>query len=338
MKSRKKIFIIYTGGTIGMQPSKHGYTPASGFLTQQIAKIPELHHSEMPLYTIKEYAQLIDSANITPQYWNKIANDIKEVYDEYDGFIVLHGTDTMAYTASALSFMLENLSKSVIITGSQLPLFEIRTDARDTLITALLIANNYAIAEVCLYFGHQLFRGNRARKMSVFSFTAFDSPNFSPLITAGTTFNINEALWLKPNRKKLKLQTIGNPVLVYLRLFPGMSYDILRQVLQTSVQAIVLETFGSGNAPDNNPELLKLLKEACARGTVIVNLTQCLHGSVDMKQYATGSALANAGLISAFDMTPEATLAKLYYLFSKEKSSAKIKQLLQRDLCGEMTT
>lgn len=320
-----------------MQPSKRGYTPAAGFLTQQLAKIPELQYPDMPLYTIKEYATLIDSANMTPQQWNKIANDIMEVYHEYDGFIVLHGTDTMAYTTSALSFMLENLTKPVIVTGSQLPLFEIRTDARQTIITSLLIINNYAIPEVCLYFGHQLFRGNRARKMSVFSFTAFASPNFPPLVAAGTNFDSNETLWRKPSRKKLKLQKINEPMLVWLRLFPGMSCDILRQILQTPVQAIVLETFGSGNAPDNNPELIKLLKQACARGVVIVNLSQCLYGSVDMTQYATGSALAEAGLISSYDMTPEATLTKLYYLFSKEKSITKIKQQFQQDLCGELT-
>jgi L-asparaginase len=275
---------------------------------------------------------------MTSQHWNQIAADIKTHYDKYDAFIVLHGTDTMAYTAAALSFMLENLNKPVIITGSQLPLCEIRTDARDTLITALLIANNYVVPEVCLYFGHQLLRGNRTRKMSVYSFTAFDSPNFPPLITAGTSFHVNQNLWRKADNKTLKLQTINECKLLYLRLFPGMSVDVLRQILQTpSLQGVVLETFGSGNAPDNNPEFLKLLKTACARGIVILNLTQCLHGSVDMTQYATGGVLADAGLISTFDMTPEAAITKLYYLFSKETSLAKIKQQFQLNLRGEMT-
>jgi L-asparaginase len=335
--SRKKIYIAYTGGTIGMQPSKQGYIPAKGFIASQMAKMPELQHSDMPSYTIKEYQPLIDSSNMTPKEWMTIARDIEKVYEEYDGFIILHGTDTMAYTASALSFLLENLNKPVIVTGSQIPLAEIRNDARQTLITALLLASHYKIPEVCLYFGHRLFRGNRARKISAQSFTAFESPNFPALIEVGIHIKENKNLWLKPTQKKLKLHTLKETSIVCLRFFPGMSANLLEHLFTTPIQALILETFGSGNAPDNQPLLLAALKKATENGVIIVNCTQCVKGNVDMTQYATGNALQAAGVISAGDMTPEAVIGKLYFLLSQNISPAKIKLQLQKNLRGELS-
>lgn len=335
---KPSLLIIYTGGTIGMKRSKQGYTPAPGFIKQQMMEMPEFHHAEMPHYTILEYQPLIDSSNVKPEIWLQIAKDIAKRYRSYDGFIILHGTDTMAYTASALSFLLENLQKPVILTGSQVPLIEIRNDARDNLISAMLIASRYPIPEVCLYFSNKLFRGNRVRKMNTYHFSAFDSPNYPPLAQVGTTIVVNSKLSLKSDHKPLAIQEISIPVIGTLRLFPGMSHTILKNSLQPPLQALMLETYGVGNAPDNDPIFLSLLKEATKRGVIIVNCTQCLHGSVNMSDYATGSALQDAGVISAYDMTPESVITKLIYLFSKKLPITQIKKLFQKNLRGELTT
>jgi len=334
---RKKIYIIYTGGTIGMQKSARGYIPAPGFITEQMALMPELRNESMPLYTVHEYATPIDSSNMTPDEWHMIATDIANHYDEYDGFIVLHGTDTMAYTASALSFMLENLAKPVILTGSQLPLSEIRNDARETLITTLLLANQLNIPEVCLYFNHKLLRGNRARKLSTENFDTFQSLNFPPLAIAELNISARQELWLTANQKKFHVQPIKNNFIACLRLFPGMSMEVLKHLLESPITGLILETFGSGNAPDNNSIFTDLLKDAVKRNIIIVNCTQCPHGRVDMAQYATGQALHDAGVISAYDMTPETTLTKLLYLFSKELSIEAIKHAMQKSLRGEVS-
>lgn len=337
MTKSKHIYILYTGGTIGMQRSKRGYIPTPGFIATQMAQMPELKQAGMPRYTIHELDDPIDSSNMTPDNWNEIANHIAKNYEKYDGFIILHGTDTLAYTASALSFMLENLNKPVILTGSQLPLSEVRNDARATLITALLIASQYQIPEVCVYFDNQLLRGNRARKMSTHSFAAFGSPNCLPLARVGIDVVTNQTLWRKPTRKALALQTIKSADIACVRLFPGMSTALLENLLQAPLQALVLETYGSGNATDNQPEFLRVLKAARDRGMIIVNCTQCWHGSVSMEKYATGTALNKAGVISTMDMTPEATLAKLFYLFSKKLSPSKIMQEIHKDLRGELS-
>ena len=337
---RKRVYIAYTGGTIGMKRTRDVYRPEPGYLQAQMAEMPELRHESMPSYTIHEYAPLLDSSNMTPGDWVKIAHDIDAHYARYDGFVVLHGTDTMAYTASALPFMLHGLGKPVVITGSQIPLCEVRNDARENLITSLLIAAKYDIAEVCLYFGGKRLRGCRSVKVSASGFAAFDSPNVPPLGTVGIDIEINWDLVRRGARrasKTLRVDDFGRAVVSALRLFPGISPELVRNVLRPPLQGLVLEAYGVGNGPENDRAFLAALEEATSRGVVIVDCTQCLEGTVDLGEYATGSALARAGVISGYDMTTEAALAKLYYLFSRGYATAKVKREMQRDLCGEMT-
>lgn len=337
MAARPSVYIAYTGGTIGMRRTSGGYAPAPGFLAERMARMPEFQSEQMPRYTIGEYAPLLDSANMTPDDWVKIAADLLAHYDEYDGFIVLHGTDTMAYSASALSFMLEDLGKPVILTGSQIPLVEIRSDARENLIGALLIAGQYAIPEVCLYFNHTLLRGNRTRKVDADDLRAFASPNLPPLGSAGIDITINWGLVRPRPTRPPHLQPLARPLIGSIRLFPGISAAIVRGFLQHPLEGLVLETYGVGNAPDQDPAFLAALREATDRGVVIVNCTQCLRGTVSMGAYATGSALERAGVISGYDMTPEAALTKLFYLFSRRLPIPAIKQLMQQDLRGELS-
>ena len=335
---RKRVYIAYTGGTIGMKRTRKGYEPKTGYLQQQMEAIPELRHSSMPSVTVHEYEPLLDSSNMTPAEWVKIAHDIDANYARYDGFVVLHGTDTMAYTASALPFMLHGLGKPVLITGSQIPLCEVRNDARENLITSLLIAASYDIPEVCLYFGGKLLRGCRAVKVSASGFAAFDSPNVPPLGTVGIDIDINWELVRKPRRRQtLRVDDFGTAVVSALRLFPGISPELVRNVLRPPLQGLVLEAYGVGNGPENDRDFIAALAEATSRGVVIVDCTQCLEGSVDLGEYATGSALARAGVISGYDMTAEAALAKMYYLFSRGWAPAKVKREMQRDLRGELT-
>ena len=335
---RKRVYIAYTGGTIGMKRTRNGYVPASGFLQEQMEAMPELKHPSMPRFEVHEYAPLLDSSNMTPREWVAIARDIGDHYDAYDGFVVLHGTDTMAYTTSALPFMLRGLGKPVIVTGSQIPLCEVRNDGRENLITSLLIAANYDIPEVCLYFGGKLLRGCRAVKVSADGFAAFASPNVPPLGNIGIDIEINWDLVRKPKpRQKMRVEELASPVVSALRLFPGISPELVRNVLRPPLQGLVLEAYGVGNGPDHDDAFLAALTEATGRGVVVVDCTQCLEGTVDLSEYAAGSALARAGVISGFDMTAEAALAKLYYLFSRGYGIEKVKREMQRDLRGEMT-
>lgn len=335
---RKRVYIIYTGGTIGMQRTKSGYVPHSGSLQRQMAEMPELRHASMPAYTIHEYEPLLDSSNMTPAEWVKIARDVASNYERYDGFVVLHGTDTMAYTASALPFLLGGLRKPVIITGSQIPLCEIRNDARENLITSLMLAASYAIPEVCLYFGGKLLRGCRSTKVSADGFAAFDSPNSPPLGTVGIDIDVNWDLVRKARgAKRISVPELTKPVVSALRLFPGISPELVRNVLRPPLQGLVLEAYGVGNGPDHDRAFLGALAEATRRGVVIVGCTQCLEGTVDLTEYAAGSALAEAGVISGRDMTAEAALTKLYYLFSRGLTPARVKAEMQRDLRGELT-
>ena len=335
---RKRVYIAYTGGTIGMQKAAHGYKPVPGYLQTMMSALPELKHSSMPLYDIREYKPLLDSSNMTPDDWLKIAEDIATHYNSYDGFVVLHGTDTMAYTSSALPFMLQGIQKPVIITGAQMPLCEVRNDARENLITAMLIAANFAIPEVCLCFGSKLLRGNRAVKVDAEGFDAFDSPNFPALGTVGIEIKINWDL-LKPTSKRTKtvaVKPMRESRVAVLRLFPGIPADIVNNVLQPPIKGLVLETYGIGNGPED-PGLLNAFKAATDRGVVIVNCTQCIKGSVNMGDYATGAALAGAGVISGYDMTVEAALAKMSYLLSRNLAPESIKKNMQTDLQGELS-
>ncbi|MDX1521663.1 MAG: asparaginase [Anaerolineae bacterium] len=336
---KKQLYIAYTGGTIGMRKGPNGYMPAPGYLAELMAAMPELTHEQLPDYTINEYRPLLDSANMTPRDWLTIAQDIAAHHDNYDGFVVLHGTDTMAYTASALPFMLQNLSKPVILTGSQIPLCEVRNDARENLITAMMIAASYAIPEVCLYFGAKLLRGCRATKVSADDFDAFASPNCPPLGTVGIDIEINWDLVLPQpaSSKPVAINAGGEPVVGAVRLFPGISADVVRNILQPPLKGLVLEAFGVGNGPDRDQAFIATLQEATDRGVLIVDCTQCLVGSVNLGGYATGSALAQAGVISGYDMTAEAALTKMFHLFSQALPLPDIKRLMQTNLRGELT-
>ena len=345
---RKHIYVAYTGGTIGMKPSKNGFVPAAGYLTDTLKKMPEFHRSEMPAFTIHEYSNLLDSSDMSPADWQLIADDIDKNYDDYDGFIILHGTDTMAYTASALSFMLENLAKPVIVTGSQIPLAELRSDGQTNLLNSLYIAANYPIPEVSLFFSNKLLRGNRARKVDADGFDAFDSPNFPALIKAGINIEINHDV-VNPNRLKLdhisrkqsvprlRVSPVTSQPIGLVSLYPGISADVVKNIIQQPVNALILLSYGVGNAPQNKA-LLQQLKQAQDNEIIVINCTQCFRGKVNMSGYANGHTLQDMGLVSGQDMTPEATLAKLHYLLSKaELSTEQRKHQMTQSLRGELT-
>ncbi|MBA2651914.1 MAG: asparaginase [Tatlockia sp.] len=334
---KKRILILNTGGTISSIKTSRGYEPALGYVQTVLAQIPALTHKEMPSYHIKEYEPLLDSSNMTVSDWNRIAHDIASEYQNYDGFIVFHGTDTMAYTASALSFMLENLAKPVIVTGSQIPLSEVRNDAEDNVITSLWLSAHQPINEVCIYFNKQLFRGNRAQKISAQLFNAFASPNFPRLAEIGIDIKVHKELLLTPRKEPFRLQTISPQFIANFRIFPGFASKVLDYILQQPLRGLILETYGSGNAQNNDPHFLKILEDACKRGVVIVNCSQCQQARVEMNQYATGHTLKLAGLISGKDMTPEAAHCKLLYLFSKNLDNQQVKNLMEQNLCGELS-
>ncbi|MGB2741644.1 MAG: asparaginase [Cognaticolwellia sp.] len=333
---RKRIYIAYTGGTIGMKPSENGYIPQEQHLTDAIMKMPDFHREEMPKFTINEYQPLIDSSNMTPADWQRIANDIKQNYDEYDGFVVLHGTDTMAYTSSALSFMLENLGKPVIVTGSQIPLSQLRSDGQENLLNSLYIAANYPINEVGLYFSNKLFRGNRSIKAYADGFDAFDSPNLPPLLEAGINIKLIQGKISEPLSQPLTLAQITPQPIGVVHLYPGISVDLIKNIIKQPVKALIIRSYGVGNAPQDKA-MLECLKQANDAGIVIVNCSQCIKGTVNMKGYATGNALSKIGVISGNDMTLEATLTKLHYLLSKGYSQEKICRLLEVSLRGELS-
>lgn len=333
---RKKVCLIHTGGTIGMARTEYGYAPRKGFIQSILSRMNELNSEEIPAFDLIEYDPLLDSSNISVREWVKIARDIKEKYDQYDGFVILHGTDTMAYTASALSFMLEGLSKPVILTGSQIPLCEIRNDGRDNLITSLMIAGNYHVPEVCLFFGNELYRGNRATKVSSDDLIAFDSPNYPSLGDAGVRITINESVIRKAGTE-LKLYEFDPQQIAVLKIFPGIQFEIFENILTTNLKGIVFEAFGAGNIPENQGALSRILEKAEENGTVIVVCTQCLKGSALIGEYETSQSFAKAGAVGGYDMTVEAAVTKLYYLLSMQYDLDMVKKLMGTNLRGELS-
>lgn len=335
---KKKICILYTGGTIGMVPTEHGYAPKKGYFYDAIKAIPDLNSHDMPKWDMIEFDPLLDSSNIAVAQWNQIGRAIRDNYDNYDGFVVLHGTDTMAYTASALSFMLEGLTKPVILTGSQIPLCQLRSDARDNLITSVLIAGAGNVKEVCLYFGGKLIRGNRATKSSADGLIAFDSPNYHFLAEAGIDIRYNVPSLLSPpmdaNFHLTEFQQVSIGV---LKVFPGIQFSLFESIMTESLKGIVLETFGAGNIPSYDHALLPIIKKAFENGTIVTVCSQCQSGTVQLGAYATSSALTRAGAVSGYNMTTEAAVAKLYYLFSLGLSRDEIKAKMEEDLRGELT-
>lgn len=334
---KKHVLIINTGGTISCIKKNNGYEPAPGYVALALEQIPTLKHPDMPEFTIKEYLPLLDSSNMTVQDWNRIAHDIAHEYNNYDGFVIFHGTDTMAYTASALSFMLENLGKPVILTGSQIPLSELRNDAIDNIITSLWLCAHQPIREVCIYFNQKLLRGNRTQKVSAQQFNAFDSPNYPALASIGIKIELHQHLLQKASGTVFRLQTLTPQFIANFRLFPGFATEVLTYVLNQPLRGLIIETYGAGNAQNNDARFLNLLKKANERGVILVNCTQCHQGKVEMNEYATGHTLKKAGLISGHDMTAEAAHCKLLYLLSKDLDTPEIKVLMEKNLCGELS-
>jgi lysophospholipase len=341
--------VLYTGGTIGMVEGEEGYAPVSGALSQRLEAMPQFCDPSappltMPLsrfgvrvhYQIVECPPILDSSNMDPADWVRIAQAVEAHYNDWDAFVILHGTDTLAYTASALSFMLEGLAKTVVLTGSQVPLSEVYNDAVGNLLGALTVAGHFDLPEVTVFFGDKLLRGNRAQKVDASGFGAFESGNFAPLARLGADIDVAWEQVLAAEDKPLRVQPVSTDGVACLRLFPGIRADLVRDVLRPPTRGLVLETFGSGNAPDNRPDLLSVLAEASARGVVIVSCTQCHRGAVK-PLYAGAHALGRAGVVGGGDMTPEAALTKLAYLFSLPLDAESVRERFAQNLRGEVT-
>ncbi|WP_317896845.1 asparaginase [Aurantibacillus circumpalustris] len=343
MKTKSSVLLIYTGGTIGMmQDPRSGELKPFDFksLTKQI---PELTKFDIELSSIS-FKKPIDSSNMNIVVWKDLAGIIEKNYAKYDGFVILHGSDTMSYTASALSFMLENLNKPVVLTGSQLPIGVIRTDGKENLITAIEIAGakekgKSIVTEVCIYFEYKLYRGNRTFKHNSAHFDAFKSPNYPALAQAGVTIKYNKQALLKSSSaKKLKVHTNLENEIAVIKLFPGISKNITAAIFNAKgIKAIIIETFGAGNAT-TEVWFLNEVEKALAKGIIILNITQCKEGRVIQGMYETSSQLKKLGVIGGSDLTFESAITKLMFLLGQKLKPNELKKMLQTNLRGEMTS
>ena len=338
------ILIIYTGGTIGMKEDPMDGTLKPFDFSQIMEEVPELNKYDVRIDS-HTFAPLIDSSDVEPSLWISLAEIIRDKYEEYDGFVILHGTDTMAYSASALSFMLEGLTKPVVFTGSQLPIGVPRTDGKENLISAVEIAaakdyeGHARVPEVCIYFDSRLLRGNRSTKYSAEAFNAFASPNCPPLADAGIQIRYNTDLIRKPVYwdAQLRVQTRLDTRVSILKVHPGMTPQVMRSVVSDPLtRACIIETYGSGNALSKE-WFLDIVREASASGKILLNVTQCKSGTVNMDLYATGATLKHAGVLSGSDITTEAALGKLFSLMGRSDNNSWVKTMLEKNLCGEIT-
>ncbi|TVQ69745.1 MAG: L-asparaginase 1 [Oceanospirillales bacterium] len=335
---KRRVLIVYAGGTIGMQPSDKGYIPMKGFHEHLSSFLRSRGLKDLPNFDIIECQELIDSSNLVPKDWTALCELLMQHWDEYDGFVLLHGTDTMAYTASMLSFLMQGLNKPIILTGSQIPMMEARSDAAENLISSVLVAGNLNIPEVCILFANRILRGNRSTKTKSSEFDAFDSPNFPWLGKIGITIDIQKRLLLDKRAPTFFAPTFDQSAVAVLHIYPGIATNILTAVLdQPDIKGLILKTYGAGNPPDANKSFIKALEQASENDIITLNITQCACGAVNQGTYSTGATLNSIGVIAGADLTLEAAFTKLHFLLSQSLPVDKIRHALRTPLAGEMT-